>query len=108
MEAKGVIRKALEWRRSRSFFHTRLRRRMLEQEIVGRLCKADASLTEASAREKVNGWMPAGATDEEAMSFLEQSPLEDAIARVAADAAKRRIAELVAQLPPEEQAKLSL
>merc|ERR1719277_2380630 len=37
MEAKGVIKKGLEWRRAREFFFFRVRRRLLEQSAINRL-----------------------------------------------------------------------
>merc|ERR1719188_1158940 len=36
MVAKGVIRKGLEWKNARSFFYMRLRRRLLESQILDR------------------------------------------------------------------------
>ena len=44
MEAKGVIRKALEWKNSRRFFHGRLVRRLTEERIRNQFKVADSAL----------------------------------------------------------------
>jgi acetyl-CoA carboxylase/biotin carboxylase 1 len=41
MKAKGTIREALEWKESRRYFYWRLRRRLLEEEILRKMEKAD-------------------------------------------------------------------
>lgn len=42
MEAKGAIRKPLQWKNARRFFYWRLRRRLLEDSILRRMEAADA------------------------------------------------------------------
>merc|ERR1711988_1588613 len=58
MEAKGVIRKGLEWKDSRAFFYSRVKRRLLEKDLVGKVCSADPDMSVADANEKVNSWLP--------------------------------------------------
>lgn len=41
MKAKGTIREALDWTESRRYFYWRLRRRLLEEEILRRIDKAE-------------------------------------------------------------------
>ncbi|POV99067.1 hypothetical protein PSTT_13983 [Puccinia striiformis] len=43
MKAKGTIREALDWSESRRYFYWRLRRRLLEEEILKKLEKAEQS-----------------------------------------------------------------
>ncbi|WAR61971.1 hypothetical protein PtB15_14B64 [Puccinia triticina] len=43
MKAKGTIREALDWSESRRYFYWRLRRRLLEEEILKKLDKAERS-----------------------------------------------------------------
>ena len=44
MEAKGVIRSALQWKNARRFFHGRLVRRMAEERVRDDFKSADGSL----------------------------------------------------------------
>ncbi|WAR55326.1 hypothetical protein PtB15_6B65 [Puccinia triticina] len=44
MKAKGTIREALDWSESRRYFYWRLRRRLLEEEILKKLDKAEQIL----------------------------------------------------------------
>jgi len=49
MEAKGVIRKGLEWKNSRAFFYSRVKRRLLEQDLVNQLCATVPDMTAGEA-----------------------------------------------------------
>jgi acetyl-CoA carboxylase/biotin carboxylase 1 len=107
MQAVGVIRKGLEWRRSRAFFFQRLRRRLLQRELEGSLMKADDALTPEEAHERVQSWLPSD-NDEEVAEYLESKPLEieEAVANAAVKATKRKIEELAANLPEDERRRL--
>merc|ERR1719235_1755739 len=107
MQAVGVIRKGLEWRRSRAFFYQRLRRRLLQRELEGSLMKADDALTPEEAHERVQSWLPSD-NDEEVADYLESKPLEieEAVANAAVKATKRKIEELAANLPEDERRRL--
>eukprot|EP00439_Symbiodinium_sp_Y106_P073460 s129_g13.t2 len=50
MEAKGVIRKGLEWRRAREFFYWRVKCRLLLKEVEHRIREADADLSSKDPR----------------------------------------------------------
>lgn len=52
MEAKGVIRKALEWKNSRKFFHSRLMRRLQEDDLRAQL-KKNVSLSHDELTEEI-------------------------------------------------------
>jgi len=45
MEAKGVIRQAVEWKHARKYFHSRLMRRLQEDHLRAKLQAANSSLT---------------------------------------------------------------
>jgi hypothetical protein len=45
MEAKGVIRKGLEWRRAREFFYWRIMHRLKLQEAPPPLLRAASDVT---------------------------------------------------------------
>lgn len=49
MKAKGVIREAVPWERSREYFYWRAKRRILEDGFVDRLRGADPTMTKAAA-----------------------------------------------------------
>jgi len=104
MEAKGVIRKGLEWKRSREFFYWRTRCRLLEQEIVKSVRAADPDIALKDARALVNGWLPDG--DKEVVDFLKTTMLEDKVQEVKTAAQKRKFQELYAQIPESERANL--
>jgi len=103
MEAKGVIRKGLEWRRAREYFYFRVRRRLLEQELVGRVQAADSSLSAMDAKALLADWVTASDDDKEALAALESSQLEDKIEALRVEALKREILRLKAELPESEQ-----
>jgi len=97
MAAKGVIRQPLEWKRSREFFYWRVRRRVLEQEAVKKVCAADTNLSVKEAKELVSSWLE-GDDDKAVAAFLETSSLDSKIESVRVEAVKRQIAELQGQL----------
>jgi len=107
MEAKNVIRKALEWKRSREFFYWRIRNRLLCQEVEQQVCKADPDMSMQEAKALVQSWISeSGKTenDEATVRFLESSPLEDKVCTVQVEATKRRLRTLYEQLPESERA----
>merc|ERR1711988_1958181 len=57
MEAKGVIRKGLEWKNSRAFFYSRVKRRLLEKDLVDQLCQEDPDMSLEDAKAKVQTWL---------------------------------------------------
>jgi len=97
MEAKGVIRKGLEWKNSRAFFYSRVKRRLLEQDLVNQLCAAVPDMTAGEAAAKVQSWLPSD-DDKECVAFLEKNPLEDEVKKVAIDAKKEQLKQLEAEI----------
>ncbi|KAI9279387.1 acetyl-CoA carboxylase [Sporodiniella umbellata] len=56
MEAKGVIRKALDWRRARHYFYWRVRRRLSEEYTFRKIVAADALMTRQKMSNLVKQW----------------------------------------------------
>jgi len=109
MEAMGVIRKGLEWRRAREFFYWRVRCRLLLKEVEDQIRLADADLSAQAAQALLAGWVSeAGKADDDqaAVVFLEASPFADKIEQLKVDATKRQIQALLAKLPEEERESL--
>jgi len=78
MEAKGVIRKALEWKNSRKYFHSRLMRRLQEDQLRADFKSADASLTYDQITEELKALASDKYEDDEAFRAW-ASGAEDAI-----------------------------
>jgi len=109
MEAKGVIRKGLEWRRAREFFYWRVKCRLLLKEVEHRIREADADLSSKEAQELLSTWLSeAGADqeDEKAVSFLEGDPFAGKVEELRVTATKRQIQALLEKLPESERSSL--
>eukprot|EP00441_Pelagodinium_beii_P036360 CAMPEP_0197642468 /NCGR_PEP_ID=MMETSP1338-20131121/16115_1 /TAXON_ID=43686 ORGANISM="Pelagodinium beii, Strain RCC1491" /NCGR_SAMPLE_ID=MMETSP1338 /ASSEMBLY_ACC=CAM_ASM_000754 /LENGTH=2163 /DNA_ID=CAMNT_0043215591 /DNA_START=12 /DNA_END=6503 /DNA_ORIENTATION=+ len=106
MEAKGVIRKGLEWKRAREFFYWRVKARLLCAEVEREICSADSALSLTAAKELVSGWLSeAGKTeDKDVCAFLEEAPFASKVEGVKIEATKRRVRELYESLPDGEKA----
>jgi acetyl-CoA carboxylase/biotin carboxylase 1 len=77
MKAKGVIKEAVPWARSREFFFYRAKRRILEDDIVGQLKAADSSLTRVSALEIVKSMYDGDfENNESVIAFYEAKAVE--------------------------------
>mmetsp|Transcript_29822 Transcript_29822/g.41220 ORF Transcript_29822/g.41220 Transcript_29822/m.41220 type:complete len:2214 (+) Transcript_29822:130-6771(+) len=68
MEAKGVIRRALQWKDTRRFFHDRLLRRLEEDKLRGELRSIDSELSHDELTAKLSAM--AGDKYEEDLDFL--------------------------------------
>eukprot|EP00930_Biecheleria_cincta_P026761 TRINITY_DN18824_c0_g1_i1.p1 TRINITY_DN18824_c0_g1~~TRINITY_DN18824_c0_g1_i1.p1 ORF type:complete len:2162 (-),score=504.14 TRINITY_DN18824_c0_g1_i1:27-6512(-) len=107
MEAKGVIRKGLEWRRAREFFYWRIRFRLLCQEVERQVMEADPNMSLKDVQAEVARWCSeAGKSqdDKSAVAFLETLPFSDKIQAVKVEATKRRLRALYEELPEAERA----
>jgi len=105
MQAKGVIRCALEWRRSREYFYWRVCRRLMEQDTIARIQAADQELPVQQAKEMLASWLE-GDDDRAAVAFLEKCSLDDQIESIRIAALKSRIMKLKEALPESERASL--
>eukprot|EP00543_Licmophora_paradoxa_P006771 CAMPEP_0202445904 /NCGR_PEP_ID=MMETSP1360-20130828/4612_1 /ASSEMBLY_ACC=CAM_ASM_000848 /TAXON_ID=515479 /ORGANISM="Licmophora paradoxa, Strain CCMP2313" /LENGTH=2079 /DNA_ID=CAMNT_0049062311 /DNA_START=41 /DNA_END=6280 /DNA_ORIENTATION=+ len=77
MKAKGVIREAVPWAESREYFYYRAKRRIAEDECVGQLVSADASLTTGEASDMLKAMCDGDWEDNKAVvSFFEEKSSE--------------------------------
>lgn len=67
MKAKGVIKSAVPWERSREFFFYRASRRIAEDDAVAQLTSADPSLSNNAARDVVKGMFSGDWDDDKAV-----------------------------------------
>lgn len=56
MSAKNAINGVVPWRRARSFFYWRLRRRLAEFALRRAVCSVDDSITRSDAAEHIRNW----------------------------------------------------
>jgi acetyl-CoA carboxylase / biotin carboxylase 1 len=74
MKAKGVIREAVPWEKSREFFYWRVKRRILEDSYVDQLRTADPTLTKTDAVSVLKALYSGGwDNDKVVSSFLEDN-----------------------------------
>jgi len=103
MEATGVIRKSLEWRRSREFFYWRVRRRLIEQDLVRKIQEADRDMSTEVAQDLVASWVTTKNPDSAVVRALEALATDDKIEAVRINALKRNLRETYEQLPETER-----
>ena len=103
MEAKGVIRKGLEWSRAREFFFHRVTRRVLEEDAIRQLRAADPDLSQQAARATVAGWVNEE-DDKAAVAALKSLDLEKKVGAAKIEALKCQARELLKELPEEDRA----
>jgi acetyl-CoA carboxylase/biotin carboxylase 1 len=72
MEAKGVIRKPLEWRTARTYFYWRVRRRLCEEYTFRKLATAAPEMTRAQMTSTVQTWFK---DDNETSNFDQEDQL---------------------------------
>ena len=65
MHEKGVIHDIVAWKKSRTFFYWRLRRRLVEKEAVAKIIQVQHQLTHPQAEAMLRRWFveDRGATD---------------------------------------------
>jgi len=83
MKAKGVIKQAVPWNRSREFFFNLAQRRILEDEFVSSIKKADSSIDTTAATEILAGMMDVDYDDNEAVIGFFSANESDLDAKVA-------------------------
>lgn len=107
MEAKGVIRKGLEWKRAREFFYWRVQMRVRCQEVENQVCAADPEMGLQASKDLVASWLSeAGKADDDeaAATYLQDKPFEKKVEELKIAGVKRRMKELYDSLPASEQA----
>ncbi|CAM6103862.1 unnamed protein product [Calypogeia fissa] len=79
MEAKGVIKKVVDWSQSRYFFHRRLKRRLVEEALVvqAREAAGEEQLSHTAALQLIKTWFLAS-TNAPKSGALSNGPIADA------------------------------
>jgi len=101
MKAKGVIRAAVPWERSREYFYYRASRRIAEDDAVSRLKAADISLTSDQARVILKGMFSGDWEDDKSVvTFFKDSvtAISDKLKSVKAASVQAQIDLLKAEL----------
>lgn len=101
MKAKGVIKSAVPWERSREFFYYRAKRRIVEDDYVKQLQQSDASLDSSAAMEMLKSMCTADFEDNHAViDFYEanESEIADKIKTVKVAAVEAQIEALKKEL----------
>lgn len=99
MEAKGVIRKELNWTEARRFFFWRARRRLNEEYLIKRIADQLPSSTRLERVARLNSWYPVtldADKDRDVALWIEENhkSLESHIKKLKADAVKQTLARL--------------
>lgn len=101
MKAKGVIKQAVPWERSREFFYYRAQRRISEDDYCGQLRAADPSLTKDQATTMLRGMFNGDWEDNKSVvSFFEEKAVDlaDLVKTTKAAAVQSQIESLTKEL----------
>merc|ERR1719310_1731198 len=108
MKAKGVIRDIVPWARAREYFHWRVRRRLMQDALVGELKAADGSLSHGECLTMLSGWMAGKASwedDKAVLAFFESegAVIDEKLGEVKKDSVKKTIADLLSNVSPDDK-----
>ena len=111
MLAKGVIRDIVPWKRAREYFFWRMRRRLMQDALVGQLKEADSSLSHADCLNLLAQWMGDKASwedDKGVLAFFEAegATIDDKLGEVRVESVKKTVAALLSGLSDEAKAEL--
>eukprot|EP00435_Cladocopium_sp_Y103_P036100 s771_g9.t1 len=110
MKAKGVIRESISWKDSRRYFFWRVKRRVLQDFLIGRLQKANEKLSHKEAEALVQQWAQESNVDFDSdvkmVSWLETQDVEARAESVRTDFLKSHIQDLFSQLSQTERAAM--
>ncbi len=110
MKAKGVIRDVVTWKRSRSYFFWRARRRIAEDGLVRQLQAVDAHIGVKEARDKIAALATAGVygDDKAFVHWVHDSAsvIEKQMSSVKHAAVQASLVSLLKDLSPEEKKKV--
>lgn len=107
MKQVGVIRQALEWKNARRFFYWRVKRRVLEDHLAGKMQGADSRFSYATALEQIQQWLGAAKDDDQAATaWLEKEDFEVRIKACRTSFVVAEIEALMADVDESERAAL--
>jgi len=101
MKAKGVIKDAVSWEDSRSFFFYRAKRRMFEDNFIDQIKAADATATRASGLSVLESLFSGDFADNKAVATFYEEEADTVNAKIAElkkDAIKAKMDALKAEL----------
>jgi acetyl-CoA carboxylase/biotin carboxylase 1 len=101
MKAKGVIRSAVPWEKSREFFYYRASRRLSEDYFVAQMRKADSELSKDAATEVLSSLFSGDWEDDKAVAEWfqkETAAIEAKVKSVKAEAMTSKIQSLKKEL----------
>jgi len=82
MKAKGVIKEAVSWEDSRTFFYYRAKRRMYEDNFIDQMKAADASITRSAGLEILESLYSGDFNDNKAVSAFYEDELNKVNAKI--------------------------
>jgi acetyl-CoA carboxylase/biotin carboxylase 1 len=106
MQAKGVIRQALQWQNARRFFYWRLRRRLNEEYIIKKLVAVapteDITSTRARGLEMLKAWcnIPNFATDDMSVAtWYEENRqnVHERVLKLKAESTSLKVAQMISE-----------
>jgi len=107
MQAVGAIRQGLEWRNSRRFFFWRVKRRTLQEHLIGKMQKADDRLSHSEAVKLIEGWAKDAKvdlqSDKHMASWLEVQDVDERMKSTRTAYIKDKLEALMAELPERER-----
>jgi len=111
MKAKGVIRDIVPWARAREYFFWRVRRRLMQDALVGELKAADASLAHVDCLRMMRTWMEGQAEwedDKAVLQFLEGegATIDEKLGEVRKESVKKAVSALLDSLSEADKADL--
>ena len=101
MKAKGVIRDVVTWPKSRQYFHYRIKRRIVQDDLVDQFMAADENLSNSDAVAKLSSMVSGDFEDDKlVLSYFSdnEAAIQSAIGDVRKAAITAKIAELQAML----------
>jgi len=111
MKAKGVIRDSIMWRESRRYFYWRVKHRVLQDDLIKKLCFANPQVGHAEALILVQRWAAAAKAnldnDEAMCSWLEELDVAKKVAACRKDFLKSEVTSMFKELPAADVATLA-
>ncbi|GMH72815.1 hypothetical protein TrST_g8682 [Triparma strigata] len=101
MKAKGVIRDVVTWPKSRQYFHYRIKRRIVQDDLVDQFMAADEKLSNSDAVAKLSSMVSGDFEDDKlVLSYFSdnEAAIQSAIGDIRKAAITAKIAELQAML----------
>jgi acetyl-CoA carboxylase/biotin carboxylase 1 len=107
MKAKGVITDAIEWKKSRRYFYWRVKRRVLQDDLIKNLRAADSRMGHGDALKLVKTWAEAAQvkfdSDQSVCSWLEGLETSKKVAECREKFLKSQVASMLKELPQAEE-----